>query len=182
MELLTPEIREKLLANGRSRDSDHTPVVRFFNPAGAGTWLATDADPEDTDIVFALADLGMGAPELGSVRLSELQSFQGPRTRQRRPESRRDRHGRRLSIPPSLSRLVPDTRPGRGVVIFPPHGDCRCPTPEPPPRPCPRFDTGAGMRLRGILYLTFSEIDRSSLNRSERERECTWKAETQWKN
>ena len=78
MELLTPEIREKLLANGRSRKSDHTPVVRFFNPAGAGTWLVTDADPEDTDIVFALADLGMGSPELGSVRLSEIQAFRGP--------------------------------------------------------------------------------------------------------
>ena len=78
MELLTPEIREKLLANGRSPDTDHTPVVKFFDPAGAGTWLVAEADPEDTDIVFALADLGMGSPELGSVRLSELQSFQGP--------------------------------------------------------------------------------------------------------
>ena len=37
MELVTAELREKLLANGRKRDCDHVPVARWFNPAGAGT-------------------------------------------------------------------------------------------------------------------------------------------------
>ena len=78
MELVTPELREKLLANGRFRDCDHVPVVRWFNPAGAGTWLVSELDPEDPDIAHCLADLGMGCPEIGSVRVSELEAFQGP--------------------------------------------------------------------------------------------------------
>ncbi len=78
MDLLTPELRERLLANGRNRDGNHIPAVKWFNPAGAGTWLITDADPENPDILFGLADLGFGYPELGSVRLSELQQYKGP--------------------------------------------------------------------------------------------------------
>jgi hypothetical protein len=41
MILLTPELREQLLANGRDRDVDHVPVVKFFNPLGEGVWLAS---------------------------------------------------------------------------------------------------------------------------------------------
>ena len=78
MELLTPELREQLIANGRNPDSDRVPLVKWFNPAGAGTWLIVDADPEDPDIHFGLMDLGFGTPELGSVRLSELEAFEGP--------------------------------------------------------------------------------------------------------
>ena len=62
MELLTPELRETLLANGRSPDGDFRPAVKFFNPCGAGTWLVTHADPHDRDILGCLADLGMGCP------------------------------------------------------------------------------------------------------------------------
>lgn len=38
MILLTDEQREQLLANGRGRDADHIPVVKFFNPLGEGVW------------------------------------------------------------------------------------------------------------------------------------------------
>ena len=48
MILLTEELREQLLANGRNRDADHIPVVKFFNPLGEGVWLATELD-EDGD-------------------------------------------------------------------------------------------------------------------------------------
>jgi hypothetical protein len=57
MILLTPSMRARLLANGRMPDADHIPVVKFFNPFGQGTWLATELD-EDGDILFGLADLG----------------------------------------------------------------------------------------------------------------------------
>ena len=85
MKLLTKELRGKLLANGREQakvkgtkaERDFWPVVKFFYPAGAATWLVTEADPEDHDILFGLCDLGHGFPDLGSVRLSELQSFKG---------------------------------------------------------------------------------------------------------
>ncbi|WP_297838477.1 DUF2958 domain-containing protein [uncultured Roseibium sp.] len=75
MILLTPELREHLLANGRERGVDHVPVVKFFNPFGQGVWLATELDP-DSDILFGLADLGY--PELGSFSLEELASIRLP--------------------------------------------------------------------------------------------------------
>ena len=78
MELLTPELRQQLIANGSNPETDRPPACKFFNPAGAGTWLVTHADPDDPDRLFGLADLGLGFPELGYVSLSELQSFQGP--------------------------------------------------------------------------------------------------------
>jgi hypothetical protein len=73
MILLTPELHDRLLANGRLRDVDHVPVVKFFNPVGAATWLATELD-EDNDTLFGLADLGFGCPELGSFSLIEMAS------------------------------------------------------------------------------------------------------------
>ena len=75
--LLTPELAEALRAHARQREPDPAPVVKFFNPAGAGTWLATELD-EDGDTLFGLADLGMGFPELGSFSLSELQALRLP--------------------------------------------------------------------------------------------------------
>ena len=86
MKLLTKEQRELLLKNGRDQrqvkgtkaEKDFWPVVKLFNPAGAATWLLTELDPEDHDIAVGLCDLGMGFPEFGTVRLSELESFRGP--------------------------------------------------------------------------------------------------------
>ena len=75
MILLTDELCAQLLANGRQRDTDHVPVVKFFNPFGEGVWLATELD-EDGDVMFGLADIG--CPELGSWSLSELASVRLP--------------------------------------------------------------------------------------------------------
>lgn len=75
MILLTPELRGQLLANGRRRDVDHMPVVKFFNPLGEGVWLATELD-EDGDTLFGLADLG--EPELGSFSLAEMTAVRLP--------------------------------------------------------------------------------------------------------
>jgi hypothetical protein len=77
MILLTPELRDRLLANGRERDVDHMPVVKFFNPVGAATWLATELDA-DNDTLFGLADMGFGCPELGSYSLLEMASVRLP--------------------------------------------------------------------------------------------------------
>jgi Protein of unknown function (DUF2958) len=52
MILLTPDLRERLLANGRKRSADHVPVVKFFNPLGLGTWLATEIDGDG--VMFGL--------------------------------------------------------------------------------------------------------------------------------
>ena len=73
MKLITKDIEQKLMANGRNRGQDHPPVVKIFNPIGSATWLLSEIDEDG--ILFGLCDLGMGSPELGSVSLSELQNF-----------------------------------------------------------------------------------------------------------
>ena len=85
MKLLTTEIKERLLENGRKQELvrgthdeiDFCPVVKLFTPDAACTWLLTEIDPEDPDIAFGLCDLGMGFPELGSVSLMEITSVRG---------------------------------------------------------------------------------------------------------
>jgi len=77
MILIPEDLRPQLLANGRDPEHDHFPVVKLFNPCGAATWLISAIEPDDPDILFGLCDLGMGFPELGSVRLSELESVRG---------------------------------------------------------------------------------------------------------
>jgi hypothetical protein len=77
--LITPEIRDRLLANGSAkRETDHVPVVKLFFPCSAATWLITEMMPDNPDILFGLCDLGMGFPELGYVSLSELEAVRGP--------------------------------------------------------------------------------------------------------
>lgn len=76
MDLLTHSLRERLLANSRC-GADHVPVVKFFNPIGAATWLFTELD-SDGDRLFGLCDLGFGFPELGSASLSEIASVRLP--------------------------------------------------------------------------------------------------------
>ena len=78
MKLLTEKQREALLANGRNRDQDHPPVVKFFNPCGAATWLCSELDPEDCDTLFGLGDHGFGSPELGYFSLAEITAIRLP--------------------------------------------------------------------------------------------------------
>lgn len=75
-QLLTAALRQQLLANARAPDEDHVPLVKLFNPAGPATWLASELDPDG--VLFGLADLGMGCPELGSFSLAELAALRLP--------------------------------------------------------------------------------------------------------
>ncbi|WP_380791126.1 DUF2958 domain-containing protein [Sphingobium xenophagum] len=85
MILLTPDLRYALRANAISSAAaqaqdmrfDPVPVVKFFNPLGAGTWLATELYGDD-DTLFGLADLGFGCPEMGVFSLMEVQSVRLP--------------------------------------------------------------------------------------------------------
>lgn len=84
MTLIDPASRTMLLTNGHYRkelgeDDDHDPqpIVKLFTPDGAATWLLSAIDPDDQDIAFGLCDLGLGVPELGYVRLSELMQLRG---------------------------------------------------------------------------------------------------------
>lgn len=82
MELLTPKLRQRLIANAAAHhkamqhglcEPDPVPVVKFFNPCGAATWLFSELD-SDGDTPFGLCDLGLGCAELGVASLTEIAS------------------------------------------------------------------------------------------------------------
>lgn len=83
MDLMPDDIRTQLLANGATpEETDHLPVVKYFDPCGAATWIITELLPAESegvepDMLFGLCDLGMGSPELGYVSLAELRSVTG---------------------------------------------------------------------------------------------------------
>ncbi|MGK9166722.1 DUF2958 domain-containing protein [Inquilinus limosus] len=109
--LITDAQRAELLANGTRTAAGETidpyPVVKLFTPDAGATWLLTELDPADPDLGFGLCDLGLGFPELGSVRLSEITAVRGrlglPVERDRffradRPLSRYAEEAQRLGI------------------------------------------------------------------------------------
>jgi hypothetical protein len=90
--LVTAEQRAQLLANGQAYAAGDTgdllPVVRLFTPDAHATWLLAALDPADGDTAYGLCDVGIGMPELGHVKLSDLASIVGPH----KQPIRRDRH------------------------------------------------------------------------------------------
>lgn len=76
MKLLTKSIENKLRKNAISQtgDADFKPVVKFFNPCGAATWLFTEL-LEDGDTLYGIADLGFGEVEYGYASLTELSAL-----------------------------------------------------------------------------------------------------------
>lgn len=74
MELVTAEQRRQLIDNRNLEGDALLPVVKIFSPVGSATWLIASMNPEDEDTMCGLCDLGTGYPEIGYVRLSELQS------------------------------------------------------------------------------------------------------------
>jgi hypothetical protein len=81
--LITKEIDAQLRANGQlaldGKDTSNTkPVLKLFNPCGAATWLISERDPEEPDLLFGLCDLGFGCPEIGRVSLAEIEALRLP--------------------------------------------------------------------------------------------------------
>ena len=85
MKLLTQKQREEMIRNGKAQREasnreasiDFNPVVKLFTPDGNYTWLLTELYPDDHDVAFGLCDLGMGFPECGDVRISDLENLTG---------------------------------------------------------------------------------------------------------
>lgn len=81
--LITEDERRQLLDHGAARVAgqaiDPQPVVRLFTPDAHATWLLASLSPADGDTAYGLIDLGIGMPELGEIRLSDLASIVGPR-------------------------------------------------------------------------------------------------------
>jgi hypothetical protein len=82
MSLISEDQREQLLSNGRGAAKgargDPLPVVKLFTPDAHAVWLLSELDPADGDTAYGLCDVGIGAPELAHVKLSDLQAIRGP--------------------------------------------------------------------------------------------------------
>jgi len=76
--LLTKELLKRFEEIGRQEDSkDPIVVAKFFNPAGAGTWYATEYDPGSKEFFGYVSIFGDWNDEWGSFSLDELQSYRG---------------------------------------------------------------------------------------------------------
>ena len=78
MRLMTKELEKRFLEVG-SQESIKDPVVvaKFFNPSGAGTWYATEYDPNDKMFFGYVSIFGDWNDEWGYFSLSELESYVG---------------------------------------------------------------------------------------------------------
>ena len=78
MQLLTKELLQRFNVVGRQEDiADPIVIAKFFNPIGAGTWYATEYDPE-TKMFFGFVSIfGDWNDEWGSFSLEELQNYRG---------------------------------------------------------------------------------------------------------
>jgi len=79
MKLITKELEKRFKKIGdQENEKDPIVVAKFFNPAGAGTWYATEYDPE-TKIFFGYASIfGDHNDEWGYFSLKEIEEYVGP--------------------------------------------------------------------------------------------------------
>jgi hypothetical protein len=78
MQLLTKELLNRFEKVGRQEEvNDPIVIAKFFNPAGAGTWYATEYDPESKEFFGYVSIFGDWNDEWGSFALSELENYRG---------------------------------------------------------------------------------------------------------
>ena len=79
MKLLTKTLEKRFAQIGSQEDEkDPLVIARFFNPCGAGTWYATEYDPERKVFFGYVSIFGDHNDEWGSFSLDELQTYRGP--------------------------------------------------------------------------------------------------------
>jgi hypothetical protein len=78
MKLMTKEL-EKRFAQVGSQEEIKNPLViaKFFNPTGAGTWYATEYDPQSRIFFGYVSIFGDWNDEWGYFSLEELESIRG---------------------------------------------------------------------------------------------------------
>ena len=79
MRLMT-EALEKRFAEIGSQENVKDPVIvaKFFNPAGAGIWYATEYDPVTRTFFGYVSIFGDWNDEWGYFSIDELETFKGP--------------------------------------------------------------------------------------------------------
>lgn len=78
MELMTKELEKRFSQVGcQENKKDPLVIAKFFNPAGAGTWYATEYDPKEKIFFGYVSIFGDWNDEWGSFSLKELEDFTG---------------------------------------------------------------------------------------------------------
>lgn len=78
MKLMTRQLEKRFAQVGRQEDvEDPIVLAKFFNPTGAGTWYATEYDPEQRIFFGYVSIFGDHCDEWGSFSLDELEAYQG---------------------------------------------------------------------------------------------------------
>ena len=78
MKLLTKELLKEFDKAGRQEVNNNPLVIaKFFNPAGAGTWYATEYYPNDQTFFGYVSIFGDWNDEWGYFSLLELESYKG---------------------------------------------------------------------------------------------------------
>lgn len=81
MKLMTKELEKRFAKVGRQEDvafEDKVIIAKYFNPSGAGTWYATEYEPEDRMFFGYVSIFGDHNDEWGSFSLAELESLKTP--------------------------------------------------------------------------------------------------------
>lgn len=78
MKLLTKELLNKFAQRG-SQEGRKDPLViaKFFNPVGAGTWYATEYNPQTKTFFGFVSIFNDDNDEWGYFSLEELESYRG---------------------------------------------------------------------------------------------------------
>jgi hypothetical protein len=75
---MSKEIEREFKKIGRQEDvKDPIVVCKFFNPAGAGTWWATEYSPEDRIFFGYVSIFGDECDEWGTFSLEEIENYRG---------------------------------------------------------------------------------------------------------
>ena len=79
MKLLTQDLLTRFEQVGRQEDNqDPLVIAKFFNPTGAGTWYATEYNPQDKTFFGYVSIFNDWNDEWGYFSLIELESLRGP--------------------------------------------------------------------------------------------------------
>ena len=79
MELMTEALEKRFVAIGSQEHvSDPIVIAKFFNPAGAGTWYATEYDQETNTFFGYVSIFGDWNDEWGYLSLDEFEAYKGP--------------------------------------------------------------------------------------------------------
>jgi hypothetical protein len=79
MKLLTKTLEKRFAhIGGQEDEKDPLVIAKFFNPCGAGTWYATEYDPERKIFFGYVSIFRDHNDEWGTFSLEELESYKGP--------------------------------------------------------------------------------------------------------